>query len=873
MASAAQPKSAFEMILAWSANRPGWQRDALRRIVANGRVLPEEISELAGLCKKGRGAPDIESDPIVLAAEHLPAATTAGNSVRLSSISDVVGVNMLGPAQSLPFVEQGITVIYGDNGTGKSGYGRILKKACRARFQGEILANAYDPGAAGPAMATITFTEGDGPPTRGAWINDGSSHDILSAVSVFDRDCGTVHIREKNTVAFRPFGLDIPDELASVCQAVKEALTNEQTALTGAQDTAFAEPRFSPTSAVGQVLGKLSPKTDLAPLRALAVLEDAERERLQRLNEDLSGDPLKASAEQKAWSVALNRLADDLTRVLTETDDVALNGLMGLGKTSKEARIAATLAAELAFGRAAVRGVGEPAWRAMWEAARRYSVSTPEPDLAFPPVEDDARCVLCHQPLTADARSRMAGFDAFVKADTEQRADAADRALTAARREIESRTIKMQSFALRPQLAVSHARLAKDVLTSLACARLRRAQALAAASIGEERILSPFRENPVTAIRAAAAAALAYSLELAAAADLEGRARLERERDGLRDRAMLEDLLPKAVVEIQRLEALERLSKCLGETSTNAVTKLGSDLADEVVTPRVRDRFQAEIQKLAASRVRVEIVRSGGKFGSPQYQIRLFANDKAKVHSILSEGEQTCVALAAFLTELATAGHNSALVFDDPVSSLDHRWRLKVAERLVEEAATRQIIVFTHDLIFLNDIQSLATERGIEHGAVSISQTKVGAGIVSPGLPWAGAGVKQRIDELEKDVRAAKLLFEARDDEAYAVAASGIYSRLRSTWERGLEDIAFCDVVQRHRDYIKTKDLLKVTVLDAPAVEGFRKGFKKCCDQTEAHDPSRGRNASPPPPDEIMQDVQDMKLWSEGLRAAQRHVA
>ncbi len=83
--------------------------------------------------------------------------------------------------------------------------------------------------------------------------------------------------------------------------------------------------------------------------------------------------------------------------------------------------------------------------------------------------------------------------------------------------------------------------------------------------------------------------------------------------------------------------------------------------------------------------MRVEVVRSGGQFCSPQYQVRFFANPKAKVHAVLSEGEQTCVALVALLTELATTSNGSALLFDDPVSSLDHRWRKMVAKRLVAE--------------------------------------------------------------------------------------------------------------------------------------------------------------------------------------------
>ena len=37
---------------------------------------------------------------------------------------------------------------------------------------------------------------------------------------------------------------------------------------------------------------------------------------------------------------------------------------------------------------------------------------------------------------------------------------------------------------------------------------------------------------------------------------------------------------------------------------------MGNDIADTVITPRLRDRFQEEIIRLVASKVRVEIVRS-----------------------------------------------------------------------------------------------------------------------------------------------------------------------------------------------------------------------------------------------------------------------
>jgi energy-coupling factor transporter ATP-binding protein EcfA2 len=878
MKTAEQPKSVFEMILTWSAGRPDWQRDALRRIIAKGALDATDIGEMVLLCKKGHGAPDIEVSAVPLAAEHVPALATEIDRITLTSITQISGVNRLASNQVLQFEQDGITIIYGDNGVGKSGYARILKRACRARFPGEILPDAFDPVATQVATATINYLVAGNPSRSAPWTDDGAVHPVLSAVSVFDRESGTVHVREKNEVAFRPFGLDIPDELAAVCQSVKEVLTAEQTALTNAQDPVFKTPTFSAATSVGKFLGSLTASTDLQPLKALAEVACEELARLLRLNEDLARDPLKASAEQRVLSASLLRFADDVAAVLNRIADAPLSHLLALAGEARDKRAAVTLAAELAFCGAAIRGVGELSWRALLDAARRYSEGVAFPEQAFPQSGPDALCVLCHQPLSDDATTRMGVFDAFVKADTEQQAQEAEKALEKARQVLLSNPIHMSAFGLRSHIVISNPALAASILSSLAAARLRRAICLKTLEAGGDVDMPELPHSPVEAIRQLAVTTAAYADELAAAAVQEGRTRLEQERDELRDRAALVDLLPKAVAEVARLTTVARITTCLTETTTNAITKLGNDIADQVITPRVRDRFQEEIQKLAATRVRVDIVRSGGKYGSPQYQVRLFANGKAasgkaRVHSVLSEGEQTCVALAAFMTELTTAAHHPTLVFDDPVSSLDHRWRRKVADRLVEEAAVRQIIVFTHDLIFLNDLQSLAIDRGINHGMVSLTHSTAGAGIVNMGLPWAGAGVKERVDNLEKEVRAAKMLYEAHDDQGYADSVSKIYSKLRSTWERALEDVAFCGVINRHRDYINTKELAKVTALTEDVVKVFKSAFKKCCDQTEAHDPSRGRNAAAPPPDEILKDVQDVRAWTDSLRERQKAVS
>jgi hypothetical protein len=158
-----------------------------------------------------------------------------------------------------------------------------------------------------------------------------------------------VHIREENEVAFRPFGLDIPDELAAACAAVRDSLTAEQDRLTAARDPVFSQPSFSPNSPVGKILTALTGDTDLAPLRALADMTDADRERLRRLNEDLARDPIKAAAEQRAWGVSLSRLADNVETILRNNTDEELAAACSAAVDASRKRAAAKLAAEVAF--------------------------------------------------------------------------------------------------------------------------------------------------------------------------------------------------------------------------------------------------------------------------------------------------------------------------------------------------------------------------------------------------------------------------------------------------------------------------------------------------------------------------------------------
>lgn len=869
-ARAAAEKSVFERILEWSGDRPMWQRDALRRIVAKGKLEAADIKELVELCKQGKGAAGIALRPAPLERGHLPANPGQADAVSLLAISDMLGVNNLAPGQTVAFEPKGVTIVYGDNGAGKSGYGRILKRVCRARHAGKIEPNVYDF-VPTPASATITYAvAGVARPPEG-WKDADRPHAMLSAVSVFDSECAAVHLSKENEVAFRPFGLDIPDELANACQQVKDSLAAEQRLLQAARNPLFAKPLGKPGGAVATALAQLRAASDIEKIRTLGSLTIDEHARLARLREDLAKDIGRGAAEQKLKADNVKRLTDDVKTIAERTSDGSLAALFALDKEARTKRSAAKIAADRAFGGEPLEGVGGDVWRLLWEAARRYSTEAAYPAAPFPAATERALCLLCQQPLEAEARGRMVRFEAFIQHDAERQAKAADSAAAAAKQGLAAVPVSTRNLkASLQEVDLQNVVLAQKTRRFLAAARMRKYTLLRAFGKDGEPKYVDAGASPVDGLAKLEATIRAYEAELRQAAGGEERKKLEAERDALADRELLGDMMDAVVEEVSRLKKIAFLEDCAGDTVTNKITALGNDIADSVITPKLRDRFTQEIIRLAADRVRVEVVRSGGRYGSPQYQVRLIAKPDAKVQDILSEGERTCVALAAFLTEVATALHQSAFVFDDPVSSLDHRWRDKVAKRLVEEAAQRQVIVFTHDLIFVNDLTARASENHCPTLLLSVSRGPEGAGVVTEGLPWKAQSVAERIDRMEKAARAARDLYDRHDEDNYHKAAANIYEDLRASWERAIEDVAFFHVILRHRDYIDTRNLKKASVLSAEDCDAFAVGFKKCCDIISAHDPARGRNAVAPPPNDIFVDIAALGDWVKGIRDKQK---
>ena len=141
----------------WAKDRPDWQKSALGRFCKNAEYLDDEIKEIADQLIVGTfpETPNITVDDV-------PGGSSTGDMVFLKSLGQVAGVNALVDQQTLSFAETGLTVIYGHNASGKSGYARLLREAVTARVKGDLLGDVFSHSNAAQS-AQIEYSIGEDP--------------------------------------------------------------------------------------------------------------------------------------------------------------------------------------------------------------------------------------------------------------------------------------------------------------------------------------------------------------------------------------------------------------------------------------------------------------------------------------------------------------------------------------------------------------------------------------------------------------------------------------------------------------------------------------------------------------------------------------
>lgn len=856
---------ALANILTWSSESPGWQRDALRRLATQAALEPTEIDELASICKG--------DNPVVpLEAGHLREPSREQGDVSLRQLHGVRHVNALAPDQRLTLHRVGLTIIYGDNGSGKSGYARILKKACRARVSSraeEIAPDIYDT-APGTPSATIEYAI-NGQNRTCAWQLGQTADTALSGISVFDSRTANVHVDDTNDVAYTPFPLKLLGMLAELCKSVKDKLAAEIAQIRAQTPEAIRTPACSRDTAVGKLMAQLTAKTAPATVEALATLTQAEQDRLAQLTADLAGDPARVARQLAGLKTKVDGHIARLDRLFASIGDEAADNLRRHAGEINAARRAAEAASSAIFRDEPLPQIGSDVWQALWASARAFSDAEAYPEQRFPVTDPDSVCVLCQQELTPVAADRFNRFEAFVREDSHQRAEAARLAYDLALAMFKGEAISLSELAdivatVRDQLSLDALALEIRGATLRALWRHRKIRQRHASP--GAAIAVPVTEYSRQALVDQAAGIQTRASGLSAEAGSPARVALLAEKTELADRQWLGGIKADVLAEIDRQRKVGLLETAQQDTTTNRVTIKSTEIAQALVTDALRAQFAREVASFEIAGLAVELRQQNSDHGIPLFKVALARKPTAAVGQVLSEGEHRCVALAAFMAELATTEKKSGIVFDDPVSSLDHMHREAVAKRLVAEAAHRQVIVFTHDLAFLFELNRAADDAQPKPPVAisSISRGTDKAGFCRSEPPFKARRVSDVTTSLSNQLAAERYHFEQGNHDEWRKSVKSIAGTLRDAWEIAVEE-AVGHVIRRLSNKVTTPGLVKLTAITVSDCEAMRDGFGRC--SALMHSAAAALNRPLPRPEALTAEIDALAVWADSLRQRQ----
>jgi energy-coupling factor transporter ATP-binding protein EcfA2 len=840
-------------LLSWLNEQTSWLRVAAGRLIRNGVLTEADITDFVALIKEPpRAGRDTQ-------AERLTIPPTAPEAeLRLLALGPVAGIDALSPRSPLGFGTGNLSVIYGHNGSGKTGYTRIIAKACGKPHANDLRVNVFAPPVE-RQLCKIKYSIG-GVETEIEW-SPPTPIAALATLDIFDSNSGKIYLESETEATFLPPELALLADLVVTCGKIQARLDAEERALASRLPTIGAQHA---ETAAAIDYGRLRHDWTEQQVAVATAWSEQHAQELVQLNATLAiTNPAVAAQKQRGVKQQRESLAKALEDAMNQLRGEDLERIRRLFSAANDKRRAATEAAEILRNSSTVNGVGSSTWRAMWSAAREFAIKEAHPDTPFPSVGTTARCIFCQQELDDDARERLTNFESFVAGRVETEAKNAEAALERSLKTVIRRPV---SFTLQTAAQAADLNQEQSETLDLAWAELEchlrplregqcpEADTHPSAPLNE--ILETLRRLAVDAENEAA--------RLLDSANPEARQTAEARRKELLAQKWVSEQAAPIRAEIVRMQQVQSCQAWKRQTVTTGLSRKANELSEELVTEAYINRFNNELRQLGASNISVELTKTRAERGRIKHGIRLrnAVVQGARISDILSEGERRIISLAAFLADVTGRIVTSPFIFDDPISSLDHTWEERTIDRLIALSETRQVIVFTHRLSLLGVITDRAPTN--PH-TVHIRRETWGTGQpgVVPIFAKAPDGVLRNLKN-DRLVRARRA-FDNEGHEVYYPLGKAICGDIRILTERLVELVLLSGVVQRHSRELKTRNIIhqlaKIRPDDCLLIEEFMDKYSR-----HEHSQSTEAPIELPQPDELAADIDRLLDWHDEFK-------
>jgi energy-coupling factor transporter ATP-binding protein EcfA2 len=845
--------SIYQDVLVWSTNKPLFLRDALRRIIQNPTLSQNDIDELISLLKKEEGATGIALSPVPLDSAHLPSTENLGvNFPKLLRVRNPQNISALYSQADLQLIGSGLTVIYGNNGSGKSSYSRIFKKLCWSRQSSvDLKKNVFIPS---PLIQQIEFTINEnGTTTIFNWIENNPSHPSLSSINVFDSDCGNIYVNNENPTDYKPVGIDVLEKLIPILFQINQKLDSEIASYSTQKPV--LNPNLIATNS-GIWYNSLEEKervvidsyiqfsgTDITRKQELIIL-------LGTPNPQLLIDTLNKTKSR------IDNYISQFKAVEDNFNNENIQQIVDLRKQYFLINQAYNQALQELNNINSLPKIGSEHWRILWNSAKNYAVNAGMTDgEIFPSNQSLVKCVLCQQDLDENAQTRMLGFNEFVLNDISIQLNDIQTEINEKIKFIESINIYLfnhyqeivqfiPNFEETYNQFVSQLQLVKTSIKN----HLETGSDLNSTISTISSLLVDLNTNLDTQIK--------QNTDL-----LNNRLNLENEFKELETKEFLFAQKHIILQYYDEVKYIQWINHCKGKLNTTIISRKIGELMETQAVNLQHSEFISHLQYFNPELAnKVAITRTRTSQGST-YQKCSFSSISDGLNSILSEGEQKIIALSNFLAECTIDNRKNTIIFDDPVNSLDIEYRELISKKIVELSVDRQVIVLTHDLSFMRflvDIHKQTLTTNCE--LLGIDKYNGFSGIVTDEIPYLAKNIDERIASIRRilvEINALQI-HEAHIRETKLDSAR---KRFRMLLERTVEEILSNKSYERFSKniHLKKGNLSSYIITEQSDIDFILGLFSKY--SVTEHDGGTSTIPMLPSSQVIEDDIRDYLAW------------
>ena len=646
----------------------------------NGKVPAQKLNEIYTCLKNDKEVqlPSLNVQP-----------TSDSQNIVLKTLEHVNGVNALSSGQTIKFSDN-VTILYGSNGSGKTGYFRVLNEIIGGNEQKEIFPDIYQD-QHGNILVKLTYSNAQDHEV--VFDESKRGFEALKRCKVFDSSylSGLLAQRNQAETVLEPLGLHLFKYIANRIDEFKYRLKSDADILR--KDKPFIKYE-NLSEKIQKELSEhnLSERTAKFLRDNFVFLEEkktqleSKQNELNTLKQTNYSDRIFVLETENAELqkiIKFLKKKEQFERMLSEIKE--LIKLKNEKEDANKKRLEEiSILKELPLS-------DTEEWKNFISAGdvlnKKYKV-------------DSKNCIYCNQPLQEDAFKLIQAYAGYLKDKSEAELQTAKKDLNHAKDRVEEISVKLDvpdSLKHIPQNTDTSFNTALD-------------EAQKSIESFKSYLLSLIKGKDTEKPKINVMPQLLEWIDNKRnknTADIESinaeKAKKEEKVSSLEEE--IEKLLENQAISEQKTEIenwmkIHQDEKGLrekeSEIDTRAITYLSKTAHDELLTEGLNSAFQEELIQLGCEYIEVELVKAGGVKGDSSTKLTL--KDGYTIRSILSEGEQKAVGLALFIAEATIQKANVPIILDDPVNSLDHRIATDFANRLL--SLENQIIIFNHNRLF-----------------------------------------------------------------------------------------------------------------------------------------------------------------------------